>query len=110
MTLLTKQYLHDATATWSHHEVSVLTLLSKIALETCFKGFQRTHASPVNSYLEGVGVAYAEITSWKKGRVRLNGALWFARSDSNMTILPGQKVRVTARQGNTLLVELSRYS
>ncbi|MEM7065270.1 MAG: NfeD family protein [Cyanobacteria bacterium P01_B01_bin.77] len=109
MALLTKQYLHDATV-WSHYEVSVLTFLSKIALETCFKGFRKSHVSPVNSYLEGVGVAYAEITSWKRGRIKINGSLWFARSNSNMTILPGQKVRVTGRQSNTLLVELSRYS
>ncbi|WP_228015730.1 NfeD family protein [Leptolyngbya ectocarpi] len=109
MTLLTKQYSCDATI-WSHHQVSVLTLLSKIVLETYFKGFQRSHISPVNSYLGGVGVAYAEITSWKRGRIRLNGSWWFARSNSNMTILPGQKVRATGRQSNTLLVELSRYS
>lgn len=109
MAFLTKQYFHGAT-NWSHREISVLPLLSKIALESCLKGFQKSHVSPVNSYLDGVGIAHAEITSWKKGRISLNGSWWFARSNSNMTIRPGQKVRVTGRQSNTLLVELSRYS
>ncbi|NEZ59626.1 hypothetical protein DXZ20_29085 [Leptolyngbyaceae cyanobacterium CCMR0081] len=107
MLSLTKEYRCDATPL-SHREIVVLNLLIKVLLETWFKRLRQSHPSPTNSYLEGVGTADTEITPCKRGRVRLNGSWWSALSNSNMTIHPGQKVRVTSRQSHTLLVELSQ--
>lgn len=73
------------------------------------RSLRTSYVSPTDSYLKSIGIATAEITSYKRGRVRLNGSWWTALSNSNMTIHPGQKVRVTSRQSNTLLVELSPY-
>lgn len=108
MTFLTKEYRCDA-ITGSHRDIEVLTLLSKLVLEYWFQGFQKTRLSPANSYLEGVGTADTKITSCTRGRIRLHGSWWSALSNSNITIYPGQKVRVTSRQSHTLLVELSQY-
>ena len=108
MVSLITQYRCDS-ATWSHREIEVLTLRSKLVIEFWLKRFRRSRTSPTNSYLEGVGTADTEITFCKRGRVRLNGSWWSALSNSNMTIYPGQKVRVTSRQSQTLLVELSQY-
>ena len=109
MPYLTKQYSYDAT-TWSHWEFRAFSLLSRLSSESGSKEFQASHSSPVNSYLEGVGIADSKITSHKRGRIRLHGSWWFALSNSNITIRPGQKVRVTGRQNHTLMVELSPYS
>ena len=108
MTSLTKQYRCDRT-NWSHRETAVITLLIKFLLDTWLKGFLQSSSSPTNSYLEGVGTADTEITSCKRGRVRLHGSWCSALSISNMTIHPGLKVRGTSRQSHILLVELSRY-
>ena len=107
MTYLAKQYRCDVNA-WTHRGIVVQTLLSKLTLESSFKGFQKSHLSPTETYLNGVGTAHTEITSCKRGRIRLYGSWWFALSNSNMTIHPGQKVRVKSRQNQTLLVEVSR--
>lgn len=108
MTVLLKECRRDSTCV-SHQELAVLTLLARVFVESWFKRFQKTRLSPTKSYLEGIGTADTEITSYKRGRVSLNGAWWNALSNSNMTIYPGQKVRVTSRQSNILLVELSPY-
>lgn len=109
MTHLVKQRLQDVTIC-SHRRMAVLNSLSKLFVEFSSKKHQHAYVSPVNSYLESVGVAETEIASCKRGRIRLNGSLWYALSNCNVTIRPGQKVCVTGRQGQTLLVELSRYT
>ena len=109
MISLTKQYRCDS-INWSHREISVLTLLVKFLIDVWLKRFRYSRPSPTYSYLQGIGTANTEITSCKRGRVKLNGSWWTALSNSNMTIHPGQKVRVTSRQDNTLLVELAPYS
>lgn len=108
MTVLLKEGRCDSTCV-SHQEIAVLTLLTRIVVESWLKRLRESRLSPAKSYLEGIGTADTEITSYKRGRVMLNGSWWTALSNSNMTIHPGQKVRVMSRQSNTLLVELSPY-
>ncbi|MGD1856650.1 MAG: NfeD family protein [Leptolyngbyaceae cyanobacterium] len=70
---------------------------------------RNSHSSPTDSYLNGVGTAAAEITPLKKGRIKLHGSWWFALSNSNVVIRPGQRVRITGRHHQILLIELSQY-
>ncbi|WP_416676435.1 NfeD family protein [Egbenema bharatensis] len=39
------------------------------------------------------------------GRVRFQGSWWFARCQADVTIEPGEEVKVIGHQGITLLVE-----
>ncbi|PSB06569.1 hypothetical protein C7B61_16880, partial [filamentous cyanobacterium CCP1] len=41
----------------------------------------------------------------KNGRVRFQGSWWSARCEQDVTILPGEVVRVVGRQNITLIVE-----
>lgn len=80
-----------------------------------FSGFssrrlRKPYASPTDSYLNSIGIAAAEITSSQRGRVKLHGSWWFALSNSNVIIKPGQRVRITGRQYQTLMIELSHHS
>lgn len=109
MSLLMKEYRCGSVA-WSHRELQILTLFNKLTFGHWIKGFPKSRVSPANRYLESIGTADTKITSCERGRIRLNGSWWFALSNSNITIYPGQKVRVTSRQNQTLLVELSQYS
>lgn len=59
----------------------------------------------VMSYLDSVGVVESPIRIGKKGRVRLCGVYWFARSSSDRIIAIGETVKVASRYGNTLNVE-----
>jgi len=108
MSHLTTQYFHNVDRRL-RYEGEIIIFLGKFILQSCFKGLRKAHWPPTYSYLDGVGTADTEITSCKRGRVRLHGSWWSALSNSNMTIHPGQKVRVTSRQSHILLVELSQY-
>ena len=58
----------------------------------------------VMSYWESVGTVESPIRIHKKGRIRLCGVYWFARSDSDRIIAIDEEVRVVAREGVTLIV------
>lgn len=45
------------------------------------------------------------IQPYKTGRIQFQGSWWFARCDSEITLYPGETVRVIGRQNITLLVE-----
>ena len=108
MSYLQNQYSHDV-VTQSCRERTALAALRNLSLELFSRRRQKAYSSPTNRYLDSIGTADTEITSFKRGRIRINGSWWFALSNSNMIIYPGQKVRITDRQGHTLLVELSQY-
>ena len=108
MTYLQNQYSHDV-VTQSCRERTALAALRNLSLELFSRRRQKAYSSPTNRYLDSIGTADTEITSFKRGRIRINGSWWSALSNSNMIIYPGQKVRITERQGHTLLVELSQY-
>ena len=59
----------------------------------------------VMSYLRSTGVVELPIRIGKKGRIRLCGVYWFARSDNSRIIAIGENVRVVGREGNTLVIE-----
>ena len=66
------------------------------------------HMAPsgnVMSYLESIGVVESPIRIGKRGRVRLCGVYWFARSSSDRIIAIDENIKVIGREGNTLLVE-----
>ncbi|MBE9066654.1 NfeD family protein [Leptolyngbya cf. ectocarpi LEGE 11479] len=81
------------------------TIISTLATKGYFSEFRPSHIPTVNSSVEEFGMVYTEITPRKKGIVRFKHAWWFALSNDNMTIDPGQNVRVIELHGSTLLVE-----
>ncbi|MEM7065978.1 MAG: NfeD family protein [Cyanobacteria bacterium P01_B01_bin.77] len=66
---------------------------------------QTTPSVNVMSYLDSVGVVESPIRIGKKGRVRLCGVYWFARSNSDRIIAIGETIKVISRYGTTLNVE-----
>ena len=88
----------------------MLGLLQKPVLVISQKEGKKQYSSPVNSYLNGIGTADSEITPLKRGRIKINGAWWFARSVNGLVIQRGQKVNVIGREYQTLLIELSQYA
>lgn len=88
----------------------MLSLLQELFLAILHKKNGIKYSSPVNSYLVGIGIAESEITPLKRGRIKLNGARWFARSTNGLIIQRGQKVNVVGRESQTLLIELSEYA
>lgn len=65
----------------------------------------QTSPSPnVMSYLDSTGVVESPIRIGKKGRIRLCGVYWFARSHSDRIIAIDEHVRVVSREGLTLIV------
>lgn len=84
------------------------TLLRKVLdLGAFLTENQASHLSPSDTYLNSIGIANTEITSSKRGRIKLYGCWWDAISNSHETIQAGKEVRVTGRQHHThtLLVE-----
>ncbi|WP_416672022.1 NfeD family protein [Egbenema bharatensis] len=69
------------------------------------------HSRPSNAatldvkLFAGKAIVDAMIQPSKNGRVRFQGSWWSARCEQNITILPGEAVRVVGRQNITLLVE-----
>lgn len=88
----------------------MLSLLQELVLAIFHKEDDNKHPSPVNSYLVGIGIADSEITPLKRGRIKLNGAWWSARSVDGLIIQRGQTVNVIGRENQTLLIELSQYA
>lgn len=88
----------------------MLGLLKRLVLAILHKENDIKYSSPVNSYLVGIGIAESEITPLKRGRIKLNGARWSARSTNGLIIQKGQKVNVVDRESQTLLIELSEYA
>lgn len=66
---------------------------------------QSSPSANVMSYWESVGTVESPIRIRKKGRIRLCGVYWFARSNSDRIIAIDEEVRVVAREGITLIVE-----
>jgi len=58
-----------------------------------------------NSIVGRQGTVLSGPTGSKVGSVRVSGEIWKARCRKTTTLLPGQKVRVTARRGLVLNVE-----
>lgn len=83
----------------------VVSILSKLSVKGFFNEFKRSEVSPVEIDETGLGIAYTEITAFKKGVVLFSDRLWVALSNGNVVIYPGEKVRVTGLKGHTLLVE-----
>lgn len=86
----------------------VVFILSKLSTKGYFSEFQKSEVMPVDIDEACLGVAYTEITAFKKGIVCVNERLWVALSNSKVPIAPGQNIRVTALRGHTLLVEQCR--
>lgn len=87
------------------HRDRPLTILGKLSAKGYFNESYKTSLIPIDCALKAVGVAFTEITTLRKGVVRVKGRLWFALSNSNMTIYPGHQIRVIDWQNHTLLVE-----
>lgn len=103
MSHFTKQH-SNGEVTYLHREFMAPTIISTLAKKGYFSEF-RPSVPPVNDDLEELGMVYTEITSLKKGIVRFKDAWWFALSNDNATIYPGQDVRAVELYGSTLLVE-----
>lgn len=105
MTHLIERYWCDQSIC-PHREFIARSIRGNFNIKGSFDEDQKPCLSSADVYLRGIGVVYTEITAFKKGVVRLDGHWWwFALSNSDVTIHPGQKVRVTGLQGYTLLVE-----
>lgn len=105
MTHLIEQYWCDQSIC-PHREFIALTIRGNFNVKGNFDEDQKPCLSPDEVCLRGNGVVYTEITAFKKGVVRLDDHWWwFALSNSDVIIHPGQQVRVTGLQGYTLLVE-----
>lgn len=104
MTHLIEQYFRDE-AICPHREFMVLTMRGKFNAKDDCSEYQRPYLLPADICLRGVGTAFTKITAFKKGIVRLDDQWWVALSNSDMSIAPGQNVRVLGIQGHTLLVE-----
>lgn len=89
-----------------HRDLIALTVLSMLANKDDSNKYQVSHMSDFDNDCGGFCMVYTEITSFKKGIVRFQSAWWVALSNSDVTIYPGQKVRVAAIQGSVLLIEL----
>ncbi len=87
------------------HRDMALAILGKLSAKGYFNESYKPSLSPMGCALKAVGVAFTEITAFRKGVVRVEGRLWFALSNANMTIYPGHQIRVIGRQNHTLLVE-----
>ena len=105
MTHLIEQYWCDD-GIFPHREFLALTIRGKFNAKDGLNEYSKPCLLPADVSLRGIGMAYTEITAFKKGVVRLDEHWWwFALSNSDMTIHPGQQVRVIGLQGYTLLVE-----
>ncbi|MGI9523633.1 MAG: NfeD family protein [Hyphomicrobiaceae bacterium] len=67
--------------------------------------FMRSHRATVVTGSEHLIGLAAEVLSWKsdRGRVRVHGEVWAARSNASLN--PGDTVKVVAREGLTLVVQ-----
>ena len=65
---------------------------------------QAAPSGNVMSYLESVGIVESPIRIGKRGRIRLCGVYWFARSTSDRIIAIDENIKVIGREGNTLIV------
>jgi len=84
--------------------LSLTAILGGFSILVLYKVFKSaTKKTAVLEFIEEVGRAIDEIGPDKDGFVRFHGELWKARSHT--TINPGQKVRIVAKEGLTLIVE-----
>lgn len=86
-------------------EVSVfVSTLSRIFASPVSDNFEPAPL-PVVATPSGQATVDAIIQPSRTGRVRFQGSWWSARCDQNVTISPGEVVRVIGRQNITLVVE-----
>ena len=65
--------------------------------------FKRDKQSDALEFIGQVAVALDELGPDKTGFVRFHGEYW--KAQSNTTVVPGQKVKITRREGLLLFVE-----
>lgn len=99
-----EQCLHDE-VTHLCRELAFLSVSSVFDRKKYLNESQLSHVSSVDNGFGGFGMVYTEVTAFKKGVVRFQDAWWFALSNSDVTIHPGQQVHVMQYQGSTLIVE-----
>jgi len=82
--------------------VAILTVFSALVLYKIVKAKKKRLT--VLEFIGGVGRTIDEIGPEKLGFIRFHGEYWKARSDT--IIKPNQKVKILAKEGLTLIVEL----
>jgi len=84
--------------------LAVIAIIGGFAMLVLYKLFKSARKRPaVLEFVGQIAVALDEIGPNKDGFVRFHGEHWKARS--NVTITPSQKVKITAKEGLTLIVE-----
>ena len=81
--------------------IAVIGGFSILVIYIMFKSVKKR--TTVLEFVGQVAVAIDEVGPGESGFVRFHGEYWKARSD--YTVPPGQKVKIVARDGLTLIVE-----
>jgi membrane protein implicated in regulation of membrane protease activity len=66
---------------------------------------EQTHKTNVYALVGKTGVVIENIEPYKKGTLKINGELWFARSLDNNLIKAGEVVEVVNLQGSHVIVK-----